>query len=79
LLLKKAWGHSARARPIGIEYKGAFYHVTARGNETIYLVKKWTDINNTKIGDLFGGLSYSAVSKINTRFSEKLKPDKKLR
>jgi len=46
---------------------------------TIYLVKKWTGINNTEIGDLFGGLSYSAVSKINTRFSYTLKTDKKLR
>jgi len=48
-------------------------------NVTIYLVKKWTGINNTEIGDLFGGLSYSAVSKINTRFSDTLKTDKKLR
>jgi len=48
-------------------------------NMTIYLVKKWTGINNTEIGDLFGGLSYSAVSKINTRFSDTLKTDEKLR
>ena len=48
-------------------------------NMTIYLVKKWTSINNTEIGDLFGGLSYSAVSKINTRFSENLNINKKLR
>ena len=67
------------ARPIRIGFKGAFYHVTARGNETIYFIKKWTGINNTKIGDLFGKLSYSAVSKVNTRFSEKLRTDKKLR
>ena len=48
-------------------------------NMTVYLVKKQTGVNNTKIGDLFGGLSYSAVSKVNTRFSDKLKTDKKLR
>jgi hypothetical protein len=29
------------------------------------------------MGDLFGGLSYSAVSKVNTRFSEKLEKDRK--
>jgi len=34
---------------------------------TINLVKKWTGINNTEIGDLYVGLSYSAVFKINTR------------
>jgi hypothetical protein len=29
--------------------------------------------------DLFAGLSYSAVTKVNTRFSDKLRKDKKLR
>jgi len=48
-------------------------------NMTVYLVKKWTGINNIKTGDLFGGLSYSGVFKANTRFSEKLETDKKLR
>jgi hypothetical protein len=31
------------------------------------------------LGDLFGGLKYSAVSKVNQRFAEKLKKDKRLR
>jgi chromosomal replication initiation ATPase DnaA len=48
-------------------------------NMTIHLLKKWTSINNTEIGDLFGELSYSAVSKVNTRFSEKLGKDKKVK
>ncbi|MBW1862673.1 MAG: transposase [Deltaproteobacteria bacterium] len=48
-------------------------------NMAIYLVKKWTSIKNIETGEFFGGLSYSAVSKINARFSEKLKKDKKIR
>jgi len=38
-----------------------------------------TSIGNKQLGDLFGGLSYSAVSKVNQRFAEKLKKDKRLR
>ena len=48
-------------------------------NMAIYLVKRWTSLKNTEAGDFFGGLSYSAVSKINTRFSRQLKKDRKLR
>ena len=45
----------------------------------IHLLKKWTAITNRQIGDLLGGLSYSAVSKVNQRFSEKLITDRSLR
>ena len=48
-------------------------------NIAIYLSKKFTSISNKQIGDFFGGLSYSAVSKVNQRFAEKLKQDKRLR
>ncbi len=48
-------------------------------NIAIYLTKKFTSIDNKQLGDLFGGLSYSAVSKVNQRFTEKLKKDKRLR
>jgi len=48
-------------------------------NMAIYLLKKWTSINNSEIGSFFGGLSYSAVSKVNARFSQKLEKDRKLR
>jgi len=43
------------------------------------LTKKFTSISNKQLEDLFGGLSYSAVSKVNQRFAEKLKKDKRLR
>jgi len=73
------------ARPLRIEYESAFYRVTARCNERKKIsfnksdYKKFTSINNKQLGDLFGGLSYSAVSKVNQRFAEKLKKDKRLR
>ncbi len=73
------------ARPLRIEYEGAFYHVTARGNERKKFFfnksdyKKFTSIGNKQLGGLFGGLSYSAVSKVKQRFAEKLKKDKRLR
>lgn len=48
-------------------------------NIAIHLMKKWTSITNKQIGGLFGGLSYTAVSKANQRFIVKLKKDRKLR
>ena len=48
-------------------------------NIAIYLIKKWTSMPNKQIGDLFGGLSYSAVAKANERFSAKVKNNKALK
>ena len=45
----------------------------------IYLMKKLTGMSNEQIGDLFGGLSYSAVSKVSQRFSVEAKTNKPLR
>jgi hypothetical protein len=45
----------------------------------IYLLKTHTDMNNRQIGELFGGLSYSAVAKVVERFSAKVNRDRKLR
>ena len=33
-------------------------------NIAIHLMKKWTSISNKQIGELFGALGYSAVSKV---------------
>lgn len=48
-------------------------------NIAIHLMKKWTSITNRQIGGLFGDLSYTAVSKANTRFIMKMNKDRKLR
>ena len=47
-------------------------------NLAIYLMKKYTSMTNRQVGEFFGGLSYSAVAKIQTRFLEKAKKDRKL-
>ena len=45
-------------------------------NAAVYLLKKYTGATNAQIGELFGGISYSAVAKIYGNFS-KLIPDNK--
>lgn len=44
----------------------------------IYLLKKFTGATNNEIGELFGGLSYSAVTKIAQSFSMLMVKDKEL-
>jgi REP element-mobilizing transposase RayT len=48
-------------------------------NIAVYILKSHTEMTNIEIGELFGGLSYSAVAKIKQRFSEKLLKDRSLR
>jgi REP element-mobilizing transposase RayT len=48
-------------------------------NVAIYLTKKFTSLPNRQIGELFGGLSYSAVAKAYQRFVVRLNQDKSLR
>jgi putative transposase len=53
-----------------------------RGNgrkAAIYLLKKHTGMTNGEIGELFGGLTYSAVAKVCGRFSKSLATDAALR
>jgi putative transposase len=47
-------------------------------NLTIQLMKKHTGMTNRQIGEFFGGLSYSAVAKIQARFLEKVKKNRQL-
>jgi REP element-mobilizing transposase RayT len=46
---------------------------------TLYLIKKHTGATNKAIGEVFGGISYSAVSKQYQRFTNELEGDRKLR
>ncbi|MCL4557654.1 MAG: hypothetical protein M1491_03345 [Deltaproteobacteria bacterium] len=48
-------------------------------NIAIYLIKRRTGATNKEIGALFGGVSYSAVSKTYQRMLERLQTDLKLR
>jgi hypothetical protein len=45
----------------------------------IYLGKKYTGLTNREIGERFGGLSYSGVTRASQRFYEKMARDRTLR
>lgn len=45
----------------------------------IYLLKKHTGATNKEIGEIFDGLSYSAISRSNERFQTHLQKDRKLK
>lgn len=45
----------------------------------VYLARKHTPFSNTEIGRYFGGISYSAVTKIGTRIKDRMRKDRKLR
>ena len=45
----------------------------------VYLMKKRTSATNEKIGELFGGLSYSAVAKVYQRLSGHIREDNALK
>ena len=48
-------------------------------NVAIYLLKQYTAATNPEIGGLFGGISYSAVSKVSQRVDVELKKSRSLR
>ena len=52
-------------------------HSEAR-NAGVHLLKKYAGITNTRIGELYGGLSYSAISKISQSVIRKLEVDRGL-
>jgi len=45
----------------------------------VYLVRKHTPCSNVEIGNYFGGITYSAVTKIGTRFKERMRGDENLK
>ena len=45
----------------------------------VYLSRRQTPYSNTEIGRYFGGLTYSAVTKIGTRLKERMRKDERLR
>jgi REP element-mobilizing transposase RayT len=111
------------ARPLRIEYEGALYHVTARGNERkrIYftktdygkfreyiegaqekygcllhayvfminhmiietpkpnIMKRYTGMTNGQIGQIFNGLTFSAVAKAYYRMAKAVEENRAMR
>ena len=45
----------------------------------IYLLNKYSTSTNNQIGQLFGNISYSAVTRVVQRFEQKIKKDKELK
>jgi chromosomal replication initiation ATPase DnaA len=45
----------------------------------IYFGRKYTGLTNREIGERFGGLSYSGVTRVSQRLDEKMAKDKSLR
>jgi len=46
---------------------------------SIYMIKKHTGMTNRLVGELFGGISYSAVAKAYQRFLDQLEKDRSIR
>ncbi|MGH7807562.1 MAG: transposase [Thermodesulfobacteriota bacterium] len=44
----------------------------------IYIVKRYSGLSNEEIGKIFGGIHYSAVSKVSERVQREMEVDKKL-
>ena len=44
-------------------------------NLAIYLAKRYSNLSNREIGEIFGNLSYSAVTKVYQRFMQKMEKD----
>jgi putative transposase len=58
--------------------RGGQRNHTAR-KTSIYLIKRYCGLGNQEIGELFGGLHYSAISQASARFTRVLERDKDLR
>jgi len=59
----------AVSRPLRIEYPGAFYHVTSRGNERRTVLQSNRDRE----------MQRSAISQLSRRFAETVKGNQELR
>ncbi len=47
-------------------------------NVAIYFAKKYTSLTNTEIGERFGDITYSAVTRVATRVAQRAQKDKEL-
>jgi len=47
-------------------------------NVAIYLAKRYCGLSNQETGEIFGGIHYSAVSKVSIRLEGEIKKDKRL-
>jgi chromosomal replication initiation ATPase DnaA len=79
------------ARPLRIEYPGAYYHVINRGNNqekiskdkarevAIYLARDMTGITCNGLGEYFGGVSGAIITMVHNRIADESKKNKRLK
>jgi len=53
--------------------------IQRKGLSPTCLLKKYTTLTNSQIGQLFENISYSAVTRVVQRFEQKIKKDKELK
>ncbi len=67
-----------------IDHIGSYFHTSKDGLLTrkgehrdlaIYLIKRYTNLSNRQIGEIFGDPSYSAVTKVEQRFRQKMEKE----
>ena len=79
------------ARPLRIEYPGAYYHVINRGNNrekifknkarevVIYLARGMIGITCKDLGEYFGGVSGTLITMVHNRIADESKRNKRLK
>jgi chromosomal replication initiation ATPase DnaA len=79
------------ARPLRVEYPGAYYHKINRGNNqekifnskalevAIYLARDMTGITCKDLGEHFGGVSGALITIMHNRIADESKRNKRLK
>ena len=79
------------ARPLRIEYPGAYYHVINRGNNqkkifknkarevAIYISRDMTGITCKDLGEYFGGVGGALITMMHNRIVDESKRNKRLK
>ena len=79
------------ARPLRIEYPGAYYHVINRGNNqekifknkalevAIFIARDMTGITCKDLGGYFGGVSGALITMMHNRIANESKKNKRLK
>jgi len=79
------------ARPLRVEYSGAYYHVINRGNNqekilknkarevAIYLARDMTGITCKDLGEYFCGVSGALITMMHNRIADESKKNKRLK
>ena len=79
------------ARPLRVEYSGAYYHVINRGNNqekilknkarevAIFIARDMTGITCKDLGEYFGGVSGALITMMHNQIANEYKRNKQLK